>query len=198
MTSETSKLILASASPRRLALLAQIGIVPDLVRAADLDETPLKNELPRAHAARLAREKALNIANVESYCFVLGADTVVACGRRILPKAETENQARECLALLSGRAHRVYTGVALVSPDGKVHERLSETRVTFKRLSAAEINAYVAGGEWQGKAGGYAVQGEAAAFIRALNGSYSGVVGLPLFEVSALLAHAGISASVAR
>jgi len=202
MTSEIPKLILASASPRRLALLAQIGIVPDLVRAADLDETPLKNELPRAHAIRLAREKARSIqegiAGVERDCFVLGADTVVACGRRILPKAETEQQARECLALLSGRAHRVYTGVALVSPDGKVHERISETRVTFKRLSDAEINIYVAGGEWQGKAGGYAVQGEAAAFIRLLNGSYSGVVGLPLFEVNALLKHAGISGKSAR
>lgn len=202
MTSEIPKLILASASPRRLALLAQIGIVPDLVRAADLDETPLKNELPRAHAIRLAREKARSIqegiAGVERDCFVLGADTVVACGRRILPKAETEQQARECLALLSGRAHRVYTGVALVSPDGKVHERISETRVTFKRLSDAEINIYIAGGEWQGKAGGYAVQGEAAAFIRLLNGSYSGVVGLPLFEVNALLKHAGISGKSAR
>lgn len=198
MTSETPKLILASASPRRLSLLAQIGIVPADVRAADLDETPLKNELPRAHAIRLAREKALSIAGQARDCFVLGADTVVACGRRILPKAETEEQARACLALLSGRAHRVYTGVALVSPDGKVHERLSETRVTFKRLSDAEINIYIANGEWRGKAGGYAVQGEAAGFIRLLNGSYSGVVGLPLFEVNALLKHAGISGKSAR
>ncbi|MES1991847.1 MAG: Maf family nucleotide pyrophosphatase [Pseudomonadota bacterium] len=193
MTSETPKLILASASPRRLDLLAQIGIVPADVRAPDLDETPLKNELPRAHAIRLAREKALSIAGVEPGCFVLGADTVVACGRRILPKAEIEAQARQCLALLSGRAHRVYTAVALVDPQGQVRERISETRVTFKRLSDSEMNIYIAGGEWQGKAGGYAMQGEAAAFIRLLNGSYSGVVGLPLFEAAALLTHAGIS-----
>lgn len=193
MTSETSKLILASASPRRLALLAQIGIVPAAVRAADLDETPLKNELPRAHAIRLAREKAESIASGEAGTFILAADTVVACGRRILPKAETVTQARECLALLSGRAHRVYTAVALIGPDGKLRERLSETRVTFKRLSDTELNVYLAGGEWQGKAGGYAIQGQAATFIRALNGSYSGVVGLPLFEVNALLTSAGFA-----
>ncbi|MDO8290134.1 MAG: Maf family nucleotide pyrophosphatase [Parvibaculum sp.] len=193
MTSEISKLILASASPRRLALLAQIGIVPAAVRASGLDETPLKNELPRAHAIRLAREKASSIAALEQGAFILAADTVVACGRRILPKAETETEARECLALLSGRAHRVYTAVALIRPDGTLRERVSETRVTFKRLSDTELNAYIAGGEWQGKAGGYAIQGQAATFIRALNGSYSGVVGLPLFEVNALLTSAGFA-----
>ncbi|MCE9649788.1 MAG: Maf family nucleotide pyrophosphatase [Parvibaculum sp.] len=193
MTSEKQKLVLASASPRRLALLEQIGIAPDAVRAADIDETPLKGELPRLHAQRLAREKAEAVARMEPGAFVLAADTVVACGRRILPKAETEADARACLALLSGRAHRVYTAIALIDPDGKLRERVNETRVAFKRLSAAEIEAYIAGGEWRGKAGGYAVQGRAAAFVRLLTGSYSGVVGLPLFETATLLEGAGFS-----
>lgn len=193
MTSEKPKFILASASPRRLALLAQIGIEPTLVRAADLDETPLKSELPRVHAERLAREKAQVIAKQEPGAFVLAADTVVACGRRILPKAESIEEARMCLDLLSGRAHRVFTAVCLIDPQGQWRERVSETRVTFKRLSDADLNAYLAGGEWQGKAGGYAIQGHAAAFVRLLSGSYSGVVGLPLYEVSAVLAGAGFS-----
>lgn len=187
MTSEKPRFILASASPRRLALLEQIGVVPDAVRAADLDETPLKGELPRAHAFRLARAKAAAIAAVEPAAFVLAADTTVGCGRRILPKAETEAEARACLALLSGRAHRVYTAVALAAPGQPLRERVSETRVAFKRLSAGEVEAYIAAGEWRGKAGGYAIQGRAGAFVRFLNGSYSGVVGLPLFEVAALL-----------
>lgn len=185
-----TRLVLASASPRRLALLAQIGIEPDLVVAADIDETPKKNELPRDHAERLAREKAEAIASVHGDAFVLGADTVVACGRRILPKAETEVQAAECLKLLSGRAHRVYTGVCLVTPDRSAI-RVNETRVTFKRLSGEEIAFYLASGEWHGKAGGYAVQGLAAIFVRALTGSHSAVVGLPLFETAALLSGAG-------
>lgn len=184
------RLILASASPRRLALLEQIGVVPDAVAAADLDETPARGELPRAHARRLAREKAETVAGREPGALVLAADTVVACGRRILPKAESEAEAARCLALLSGRAHRVYTAVVLVHPDGRQAERVSETRVTFKRLSAAEIEAYLASGEWRGKAGGYAVQGRAAAFVRALTGSYTGVVGLPLFETASLLSGA--------
>ena len=187
MTSEKQKLILASASPRRLALLAQIGVEPDAVRPADLDETPLKAELPRLHAVRLAREKANAVAALEPRAFVLAADTVVACGRRILPKAMTEAEARACLTLLSGRAHRVYTAIALIDPQGRLRERVSETRVHFKRLSDVELEAYIAGGEWRGKAGGYAIQGHAGAFVRSLNGSYSGVVGLPLFEVKALL-----------
>jgi septum formation protein len=187
MTSEKPRFILASASPRRLALLEQIGVVPDAVRAADLDETPLKGEVPRAHALRLARAKAAAIAAVEPAAFVLAADTTVGCGRRILPKAETEAEARACLALLSGRAHRVYTAVALAAPGQPLRERVSETRLAFKRLSASEVEAYIAAGEWRGKAGGYAIQGRAGAFVRFLNGSYSGVVGLPLFEVAALL-----------
>ena len=186
------RLILASASPRRLSLLRQIGVEPDAVHAADLDETPLKGELPRLHALRLAREKAEAVAAAHSDALVLGADTVVACGRRILPKAETEAEARACLALLSGRAHRVYTAIHLVAPARAV-SRISETRVTFKRLSDEEITAYLASGEWQGKAGGYAIQGRAALFVRALSGSHSAVVGLPLFEVGQLLAGAGYS-----
>lgn len=185
------RLVLASASPRRLALLEQIGVVPDAVRAADLDETPGKTELPREHALRLAREKADAIAKAEPGALVLAADTVVACGRRILPKAETEAEARACLALLSGRGHRVYTAVVLIHADGRRAERVSETRVAFKRLSRDETDAYVAGGEWRGKAGGYAIQGHAAAFVRLLTGSHSGVVGLPLFETARLLQGAG-------
>lgn len=198
MISEHQKLVLASASPRRLDLLAQIGIVPARVRAADLDETPLKGELPRAHAVRLAREKAQAVAELEPGAFVLAADTVVACGRRILPKADSEAEARRCLDLLSGRAHRVYTGVCLIDGAGGRRERISETRVIFKRLSDVEMDAYLATGEWRGKAGGYAVQGCAASFVRSLNGSYSGVVGLPLFEVGALLASAGFAFASSR
>jgi septum formation protein len=183
----SANLVLASASPRRLELLAQIGIVPDAVDPAELDETPLPRELPAQHALRLAREKALAVAARYPGAFVLGADTVVACGRRILPKAEDEKTARQCLALLSGRRHRVEGGVALVCPDAAVATRRIETAVTFKRLSPAEIDAYIAGGEWHGKAGGYAIQGRAARFIRFIAGSYSNVVGLPLFETAALL-----------
>ena len=186
------RLILASASPRRLSLLRQIGVEPDEVIAAHLDETPLKGELPRLHAARLAREKAEAVVASHPDALVLGADTVVACGRRILPKTETEAEARACLALLSGRAHRVYTAVHLVAPS-RTMSRVSETRVTFKRLSDGEIAAYLASGEWQGKAGGYAIQGRAALFVRALSGSHSAVVGLPLYEVGQLLAGAGYS-----
>jgi septum formation protein len=178
-------LVLASASPRRLALLAQIGITPDRVVAADIDETPCRDESPRAHAARLARAKAA--AMVEPSSFVLAADTVVAVGTRILPKTETVEQARRCLALLSGRRHRVVTTVVLLSPDGRRGERLVQSVVGFARLTEQQVAAYLASGEWQGKAGGYAVQGRAAAFVRFLSGSYSGVVGLPLFETAQLL-----------
>jgi septum formation protein len=178
-------LVLASASPRRLALLAQIGIVPDRVVAADIDETPLRDEPPRSYAQRLARAKAQAVA--EPATFVLAADTVVAAGRRILPKAETAEQARRCLVLLSGRRHRVATAVVLLAPDGRRGERLVQSVVGFARLTERQIAAYLASGEWQGKAGGYAVQGRAAAFIRFLSGSYSNVVGLPLFETAQLL-----------
>jgi septum formation protein len=182
------RLVLASASPRRLALLRQVALAPDLVDAAALDETPLKNELPAQHALRLAAAKARAIALRHPGAFVLGADTVVACGRRILPKAEDAATARRCLALLSGRRHRVHGGVALVTPAGKLATRHVQTIVAFKRLTEAEIAAYLAAGEWQGKAGGYAIQGLAALFVRQIGGSYSNVVGLPLFETASLLA----------
>jgi len=183
-------LVLASASPRRLDLLQQVGIVPDVVAPADLDETPGATELPRVYAERLAAEKALAVAASHEHAFVLAADTVVACGRRILPKAETQEEARFCLDLLSGRAHRVYTGISLVKGDMQITKSVM-TRVQVARLSDAELDAYLASGEWQGKAGGYAIQGRAAAFIRGLNGSYSNVVGLPLHETVNLLKGSG-------
>ncbi len=180
-----STLVLASASPRRLALLAQIGIVPDRVISTDLDESVLPDELPRCHAERLARAKAAAVATAEGY--VLAADTVVATGRRILPKAETEEHARRYLELLSGRRHRVLTFVVLRAPDGRLGERLVQSVVGFARLSERQVAAYLASEEWRGKAGGYAIQGSAAAFVRFLAGSYSNVVGLPLFETAQLL-----------
>ena len=183
------RLVLASASPRRVDLLAQIGVVPDAIRPADIDETPLKDEKPREHAARLAAAKAAAVA--EPGAFTLAADTVVGVGRRILPKAEDEATGRRCLALLSGRRHRVYGGVTLALPDGNRLHRIVTTDVRFKRLGTEEIDAYIASGEWRGKAGGYAIQGHAAAFVAWIGGSYSNVVGLPLFETSALLRGAG-------
>lgn len=180
-------LVLASASPRRLDLLTQIGLVPQLIRAPDIDETPLKNELPRDLAQRLARAKAQAIAADTPSDFVLAADTVVARGRRILPKAESEAEARDCLRLLSGAAHRVLTAVVGVAPGGRSAARLVETRVRFKRLSADDIATYLASDEWRGKAGGYAVQGLAGRFVIAVHGSYSAVVGLPLYETASLL-----------
>jgi len=179
-----SKLVLASASPRRLALLAQIGVAPDAVLPADIDETPHAKESPRALALRLAREKALAVDAGDA--LVLGADTVVAVGRRLLPKTENEAEARACLELLSGRGHRVYTGVALKTPQG-LRARLGEARVSFKVLSASEIDAYIQSDEWRGKAGGYAIQGRASRFITGIVGSYSAIVGLPLFETANLL-----------
>lgn len=181
------RLILASSSPRRRELLAQIGIVPDAIDPAELDETPQADELPRKHAERLAAEKARLVAQRHPGAFVIGADTVVGCGRRILPKAETEAEARKCLALLSGRRHRVHGGVALVTPGGKLVQRLVVTAVAMKRLSPQEMERYLAGQEWHGKAGGYAIQGRAATFVREIIGSYSNVVGLPLFETAMLL-----------
>ncbi len=189
-----ARLILASASPRRLALLAQVGIVPDAVDPADLDETPLPAERAADHARRLARGKAVAVAARHPGALVLAADTVVAVGRRILPKAEAEAEARACLALLSGRRHRVVTAVALVAAEGRLREAVSLSTVTFKRLEPDEIDRYLAGGEWRGKAGGYAIQGSAAALVRAFSGSWTGVVGLPLYETRRLLRAAGVDA----
>jgi septum formation protein len=180
-------LVLASASPRRLELLRQIGLPPDRIDPADIDETPRRGELPPQHAARLAAEKARAVQPRHPGGFVLGADTVVACGRRILPKPEDEGTARACLALLSGRRHRVHGAIALIDPNGHMASRLVLTLVAFKRLSATETAAYLASGEWRGKAGGYAIQGRAAALVHWISGSYSNVVGLPLFETAQLL-----------
>ena len=187
-----ARLILASASPRRVELLARLGVVPDAVDAADLDETWTAGELPPAHAARLAALKAATVAARHPGCIVLAADTVVAVGRRVLPKADDEAAARTCLALLSGRRHRVFTGVTVIAADGAARHRVSASVVTFKRFEASEIDTYLASGEWRGKAGGYAIQGRAEAFVRALSGSWSGIVGLPLFETRALLRTAGL------
>jgi len=180
-------LVLASASPRRLELLRQIGIEPAAVDPPDTDETPRRDEAPRAYAERMARAKLDVVAPRHPAVLVLAADSVVAVGRRILPKAETRDQARDCLTLLSGRRHKVVGGLALGVPGGKVRTRLVETVVRFKRLEPSEIDAYLASGEWQGKAGGYAIQGRAAAFVAFISGSYSNVVGLPLFETITLL-----------
>jgi septum formation protein len=180
------RLVLASASPRRRELLARLGIDPAAISAADIDETPRPRELPRDYARRMAREKALALDPGDG-AHVLAGDTVVALGRRILPKAEDEATARKCLELLSGRRHRVLSAVALKAPNGQLRERLSETIVRFKPLSEPEIRAYLDGGEWHGKAGGYAIQGSAEGLIAWIGGSHSGVVGLPLFETRALL-----------
>jgi septum formation protein len=183
------RLVLASASPRRLELLGRLGIAPDAVRAADIDETPRRAELPVAYAARMAAEKAAAVAEPGS--LVLAADTVVAVGRRILPKTEDEAAARACLSLLSGRRHKVHSAIALVDAEGKARHRLSTSIVAFKRLSEDELAAYLAAGEWRGKAGGYAIQGKAEALVLSLAGSHSGVMGLPLYETRNLLRAAG-------
>ena len=189
--SMSHRLVLASASPRRLDLLAQVGIVPDAIDPADLDESPLRDETPRRLALRLALGKALLVAEREPGAFVLAADTVVALGRRMMPKAANDQEVRDCLTRLSGRAHRVLTGIAVVAPGGRAASRLVETRVHFKRFSKADLDAYVASSEGVGKAGGYAIQGRAAALVMALQGSYSGVVGLPLYETVSLLTGLG-------
>ena len=185
------RLVLASASPRRLELLRQIGIVPDVVDPAEIDETPLPRELPAAHVVRLARAKAEAVRPRHPDAFVLAADTVVACGRRILGKPEGEAAARRFLELLSGRRHRVYGAVAIVAPDGRAATRRVVSQVAFKRLGKAEIAAYLATGEWRGKAGGYAIQGRAATLVSWMQGSYSNVVGLPLYETAQLLTGLG-------
>lgn len=191
------KLVLASASPRRIELLQQAGLEPDRLLPADVDETPLRAEHPRSLAKRLSKakaEKALESLKTEpdfAGAFILAADTVVAVGRRILPKAELLDEASNCLKLLSGRSHRVYSGVCLITPDGKLRQRLVETRVRFKRLGREELESYLASGEWRGKAGGYAVQGLAGTFVVKLVGSYTNVVGLPLYETVGLLTAEG-------
>lgn len=189
--SGSPNLILASQSPRRLSLLSQIGITPDAVRPADINEGPIEGEVPRDHALRLAQEKAAKVAGDNPDNIILAADTVVGVGRRILPKAETLEQAKYCLDLLSGRGHRVFTGVAVIKADGDMLSRVVETRLTMKRLSPPELTAYLESGEWEGKAGGYGIQGLAEAYIPKLIGSYSNVVGLPLFETRNLLLGAG-------
>ena len=188
-----ARLVLASASPRRLDLLARIGVVPDAVDPADIDEAAQPDELPRVHAVRLAAAKATAVAARHPGAIILAADTVVAAGRRILPKAEDEATARKCLTLLSGRRHHVLTAVTVIDAHGIARHRLSDSIVAFKPLTDGEIAAYLARGEWHGKAGGYAIQGGAEAFVRFLSGSHSGVVGLPLFETRALLIAAGIA-----
>jgi septum formation protein len=194
------QLVLASASPRRLALLEQAGLVVDALLPADVDETPQRFELPRSLAVRLASTKAETAAKIRALqpelagSYLLAADTVVAVGRRILPKCETREEAEDCLHLLSGRQHRVYTAVSLITPRGAERRRLAETRLRFKRLSSAEIEAYLATGEWRGKAGGYAIQGLAGVFVVKLIGSYSAVVGLPLAETYNLLVGEGYPA----
>ena len=184
-------LVLASASPRRLELLRQIGLQPDCIDPADIDETPGAGELPMSHAVRLAEEKARAVMPRHPGAYILAADTVVACGRRILPKPVDAETARRCLELLSGRRHRVHSGIALAGPDSRVTLRRVESRVAFKRLSEAEIAAYLRCGEWRGKAGGYAIQGRAAALVRWICGSYSNVIGLPLFETAQMLTGRG-------
>jgi septum formation protein len=184
---DSQRLILASGSPRRLDLLRQVGLEPDGVDPAAVDETPRRDELPPALAVRLAVEKARAVALRHPNAYVLAADTVVACGRRILPKPDDPATARRCLALLSGRRHRVVGGIAVAAPDGRVKTRRVVTIVTFKRLTDAEVAAYLACGEWRDKAGGYAIQGRAAAFVAWISGSYSNVVGLPLHETAMVL-----------
>ncbi len=185
-------LILASASPRRLALLEQIGVAPDKVCPADIDETPLAGEAPHRYVVRMAATKAEKIAADNPGYFVLAADTAVACARRILPKAETRDQAAACLDLLSGRRHSVYGGICLMTPDGTKLTRSVKTAVIFSRLHSSEKRSYLDSGEWRGKAGGYAIQGQAALFVRKIIGSYSNVVGLGLFETARLLKGRGV------
>lgn len=184
-------LILASASPRRVELLARLGVIADAIDPPDIDETPGKTEVPRAHAERLAQAKCAAVAARHPGAIVLAADTVVGVGRRILPKTEDEATARACLALLSGRRHRVFTAVAVADATGTIRQRLSETIVIFHRLAAADIDALIAAGDWRGKAGGYALQGAAEAYVRFIGGSWSGVVGLPLAETRTLLKASG-------
>jgi len=197
MSNERVKLVLASASPRRLALLGQAGLEPDLLNPADIDETPKRRETPRSLVARLAKEKAqkavgmAQVRALEGDVFILAADTIVALGRRVLGKPETAQEASDMLQLLSGRAHKVFTSISLISPGGGQKTRVIDTKVRFKRLSREDIDSYLICDEWRGKAGAYAIQGRAGSFIRYLSGSYTGVVGLPLYETVAMLDGAG-------
>jgi septum formation protein len=197
MSDNDAKLVLASASPRRLALIEQVGISPDLLNPVDIDETPLKRESPRALSLRLAREKAAAartsalVRNLGENTYILSADTVVSVGRRVVDKPQSAEEAREALLLLSGRSHRVFTSISLVAPGGRERSKVVDTKVRFKRLSRADIDAYLLSDEWRGKAGGYAIQGKAAAFVRFLSGSYSCVVGLPVHETLQMLQAAG-------
>lgn len=190
---QNSPLILASASPRRVQLLEAAGITPGLILPADIDETPARNERPEDYCLRMAREKAAAIATHHQDAFIVAADTVVACGRRILPKAESPAQAEDCLKLLSGRRHKVYGGICLTCPDGSVRIRRSLSRVIFRLLSTEDIKAYLDCGDWQGKAGGYAIQGQASLYIRQITGSYSNIVGLDMYQLAGLLLAAGFS-----
>lgn len=197
MSDTEPKLVLASASPRRLALIEQVGISPDLLNPVDVDEAPGKREAPRSLSLRLAREKAQAarsaalVRNLGDNTFILAADTVVSLGRRVVDKPESAEEAREALLLLSGRSHRVFTSIALISPDGREKSKVVDTKVRFKRLSREDIDAYLLSDEWRGKAGGYAIQGKAAAFVRYISGSQSCVVGLPVFETLQMLQAAG-------
>ena len=185
------KFILASQSPRRKHLLAEAGILVDYVIAADIDETPIKNERPADYVLRMAQQKADAVASRAGGQFVLSADTAVICGRRILPKAETKEEASFCLELLSGRSHRVYGGICLYLPDGELRTKLSVSRIKFRPLSLSDKHAYLQSGEWQGKAGGYAIQGRAGLYVRQIIGSYSNIVGLDMHKVAGLLLGAG-------
>lgn len=196
-TAGPHRLVLASASPRRVELLAQVGIVPDAIVPADIDETPQRREEPGPLAKRLALGKAEAVASAQDDAWVLAADTVVGLGRRILGKPADADEARRFLTMLSGRRHRVYGGVTVISPAGKISRRLVVTTVSVKRLEAAEIASYLESGEWEGKAGGYAIQGHAGAFIRGINGSYFNVVGLPLYETLSILRGSGFVVPVA-
>jgi septum formation protein len=196
-TAARPKLVLATASPRRLELLQQAGLTADALLPTEIDETPKRNETPRSLATRLASEKAAAAVKIKalqpelSGAYLIAADTVVAVGRRVLPKCDTSEETEQCLRLLSGRQHRVYTAVSLITPKGYERRRLVEARLRFKRLSSAEIDAYIATGEWRGKAGGYAIQGRAGVFLVKLVGSYTAVVGLPLYETVSLLSGEG-------
>ena len=195
MRSKTAKFILASASPRRKEPLAQVSIIPDAIDPADIDETPLKNEIPRAYVMRLAAEKAKAVAARHDGAFILAADTTVAVGRRILEKPENPQQAKQFLQLMSGRRHRVISGIALYTPDGKILRRNPETVVQFKKMSAQEVDEYIASNEWKDAAGGYKIQGQAEQFIKFIGGSYSNVVGLSLYDTMQMLNGSGFWAS---